>query len=101
MILCSFISIMFFFAVISVCVLNLEAILCDITCVFYYSLSDLIYCSSLIFFLTHPIYNFLSYHRLSPSYFSFVFSLSSLTVPSHIHETHDHPGRQQVMIDEM
>jgi len=41
---------------------------------------------------SHPIYNFLSYHRLSPSYYSFVFSLSSLTVPNNIHEALDHPG---------
>ena len=40
----------------------------------------------------YPIYNFLSYHRLSPSYSSFVFSLSSLTVPSNIHEALNHPG---------
>ena len=40
----------------------------------------------------HPIYNFLSYHRLSPTYTSFVFSLSSLTIPSTVHEALDHPG---------
>ena len=40
----------------------------------------------------HPIYNFLSYHHLSPSYASFVFSLSSLTIPSNVHEALDHPG---------
>ena len=49
----------------------------------------------------HPIYNFLSYHRLSPSYFSFVFSLSSLTIPTNIHEALAHPGWQQPMIDEI
>jgi len=49
----------------------------------------------------HPIYNFLSYHRLSPSYFSFVFSLSSLTVPSNVHKALGHPGWRQTMIDEM
>ena len=41
---------------------------------------------------SHPIYNFLSYHRLSLLYFSFVFSLSSLIVPSNIHEALGHPG---------
>ena len=41
---------------------------------------------------SHPIYNFLSYHRLSPTYTSFVFSLSSLTIPSTVHEALDHPG---------
>ena len=40
----------------------------------------------------HPIYNFLSYHRLSPSYGSFVFSLSYLTIPSTVREALDHPG---------
>ena len=49
----------------------------------------------------HLIYNFLSYHRLSPSYSSFVFSLSSLTVPSNVHEALNHPGWKQAMIDEM
>jgi len=38
------------------------------------------------------IYNFLSYHHLSPSYVSFVFSLSSLTIPSNVHEALDHLG---------
>ena len=41
----------------------------------------------------HPIYNFLSYHRLSLSYSSFVFSLSSHFVPSNIHKALSHPGR--------
>ena len=40
----------------------------------------------------HPIYNFLSYHRLSPSYSSFVFSLASITIPSTVREALDHPG---------
>ena len=40
----------------------------------------------------HPIYNFLSYHRLSPSYACFVSSLSSLTIPRNVHEALDHPG---------
>ena len=49
----------------------------------------------------HPIYNFLSYHRLSPSYSSFVFSLSSHFVPSNTNEALSHPGWRQAMIDEM
>ena len=49
----------------------------------------------------HPIYNFLSYHRLSPSYSFFVFSLSSHFVPFNIHEALSHPRWRQVMIDEM
>nr|KYP54747.1 hypothetical protein KK1_000944 [Cajanus cajan] len=40
----------------------------------------------------HPIFNFLNYHCLSPSYFSFVFSLSSTIVPKTINEALDHPG---------
>ncbi|RDY10923.1 hypothetical protein CR513_04483, partial [Mucuna pruriens] len=38
----------------------------------------------------HPIY--LSYHRLSPLYFSFVSSVSSITIPKSICEALDHPG---------
>ena len=49
----------------------------------------------------HPIYNFLSYHRLSPSYACFVSSLSSLTIPRNVHEALDHPGWRQAMIVEM
>ena len=49
----------------------------------------------------HPIYNFLSYHHLSPSYSSFVFSLSSYFVPSNVHEALSQPGWRQAMIDEM
>nr|KYP77157.1 hypothetical protein KK1_021428 [Cajanus cajan] len=49
----------------------------------------------------HPIYNFLSYHHFSPSYFSFVSSRSSTTVSKTINEALDHPGWRQAMIDEM
>lgn len=49
----------------------------------------------------HPIYNFLSYHRLSAPYFSFVSSLSYVSLPKNIREALDHPGRRQAMIDEM
>ncbi|BAT92618.1 hypothetical protein VIGAN_07138400 [Vigna angularis var. angularis] len=49
----------------------------------------------------YPVYNFLSYHRLSPPYFSFVSSLSSIKVPNNnVHEALGHPGRRQAMIDE-
>ncbi|RDX63451.1 hypothetical protein CR513_58115, partial [Mucuna pruriens] len=47
----------------------------------------------------HPIY--LSYHRLSPSYFSFVSSVSSITIPKSICEALNHPGWGQAMIVEM
>ncbi|KAL2318681.1 hypothetical protein Fmac_032557 [Flemingia macrophylla] len=49
----------------------------------------------------HPIYNFLSYHRLSPSYFAFVSSLTTLTIPKDIHEALAHPGWREAMIVEL
>jgi len=49
----------------------------------------------------HPIYNFLSYHCLSPPYFSFVSSLSTIKVPNNVDEALGHPGWRQAMIDEM
>jgi len=49
---------------------------------------------------SHSIYNCLSHHRLSP-YFSFVSSISPLTIPKNIHEALDHPGWRQAMIVEM
>ena len=50
---------------------------------------------------SHPIYNFLSYHCLSPPYFSFVSSLSTIKVPNNVDEALGHPGWRQAMIDEM
>ncbi|RDX95881.1 hypothetical protein CR513_21523, partial [Mucuna pruriens] len=47
----------------------------------------------------HPIY--LSYHRLSPSYFSFVSSVSSITIPKSVCEALDHPEWRQAMVVEM
>ncbi|RVX05229.1 Retrovirus-related Pol polyprotein from transposon TNT 1-94 [Vitis vinifera] len=49
----------------------------------------------------HPIYNFLSYHQLSSSYFVFVSTLSSISLPKSTSETLSHPGWQQAMVDEM
>ncbi|RVW27628.1 Retrovirus-related Pol polyprotein from transposon TNT 1-94 [Vitis vinifera] len=49
----------------------------------------------------HPIYNFLSYHRLSSPYFAFVFAISSVSLPKSTHEALSHPGWQQTMVDEM
>ena len=49
----------------------------------------------------HPIYNFLSYNRLSPSYFSFVSAVSPITIPKNVFEALVHPGWRQAMIDEM
>ena len=40
----------------------------------------------------HPIYNFLSYHRLSPSYCSLLSSVSSVVIPKNVTEALDHPG---------
>ncbi|RDX78614.1 hypothetical protein CR513_41082, partial [Mucuna pruriens] len=47
----------------------------------------------------HPIY--LSYHRLSLSYFSCVSSVSSITIPKYVCEAFNHPGWRQAMIVEM
>jgi len=49
----------------------------------------------------YPIYNFLSYHRLSYLYHSFVSSLSFVSLPKNLCEALDHPGWRQAMIDEM
>jgi len=49
----------------------------------------------------YPIYNFLSHHCLSPYCCSFISSVSSITIPKIVKEALDHPGWQQVMIDEM
>ncbi|BAU03207.1 hypothetical protein VIGAN_UM041900, partial [Vigna angularis var. angularis] len=37
----------------------------------------------------HPIYNFLSYHRMSPSYFSLLSSVSSVVIPKNMKEALD------------
>ncbi|RVW29987.1 Retrovirus-related Pol polyprotein from transposon TNT 1-94 [Vitis vinifera] len=49
----------------------------------------------------HPIYNFLSYHRLSSPYFAFVSAISSVSLPKSTHEALSHPGWRQAMVDEM
>ncbi|KAJ9671198.1 hypothetical protein PVL29_027266 [Vitis rotundifolia] len=49
----------------------------------------------------HPIYNFLSYHRLSSSYSAFVSTLSFISLPKSTSEALSHPGWQQAMVDEM
>ena len=49
----------------------------------------------------HPIYTFLSYHRLSSSYFAFVSTLSSVSLPKSTSATLSHPGWGQAMVDEM
>ena len=49
----------------------------------------------------HPIYNFLSYHRLSSPYFAFVFAISSVSLPKNTNEALVHLGWRQAMVDEM
>ncbi|KAJ7954574.1 Retrovirus-related Pol polyprotein from transposon TNT 1-94 [Quillaja saponaria] len=49
----------------------------------------------------YPIYNFLSYHRLSSPYYAFVSSLSSISVPKSTSDALAHPGWWQAMVDEM
>ena len=49
----------------------------------------------------HPIYNFLSYHRLSSPYSAFVSTVSSVSLPKNINEALSHSGWRQVMVDEM
>ena len=41
---------------------------------------------------SHPVYNFLSFHRLSLPYFVFVSTLSSVSTPKSTSETLSHPG---------
>ncbi|KAJ9162828.1 hypothetical protein P3X46_022570, partial [Hevea brasiliensis] len=49
----------------------------------------------------HPIYNFVSYHRLSPSYYAFVTTLSNVFVPKTVREALEHPGWRNAMVEEM
>ena len=49
----------------------------------------------------HPIYNFLSYYRLSSPYFAFVSTISSIFLPKNTNEALSHPGWRQAMVDEM
>ena len=49
----------------------------------------------------HPIYNFLSYHRLSSPYSAFVFAISFVSFPKNTNEALSHMGWRQAMVDEM
>ena len=49
----------------------------------------------------HPIYNILSYHRLSSPYSAFVSAISSVSLPKSTLEALFHPGWRQAMVDEM
>ena len=48
----------------------------------------------------HPIYNFLTYHRLS-SYSAFIATLSFVFIPQTVHEALSHPGWKQAIVKEM
>ena len=49
----------------------------------------------------HPIYNFLTYHRLSSPYSAFVSILSSVSVPQTEHEALSHPDYKQATVEKM
>ena len=49
----------------------------------------------------HPIYNFLTYHRLSPPYSAFISTLSFVSLPKTLHEALSHPGWKQAMVEEI
>ena len=49
----------------------------------------------------HPVYYFLSFHRLSLPYFDFVSTLSSVSIPKSTSEALYHPGWKQAMVEEM
>ena len=49
----------------------------------------------------HPIYNFLSYHRLSSPYSAFFSTISFVSLPKSTLEALFHPGWRQAMVDEM
>ena len=49
----------------------------------------------------HPIYNFLTYHRLSSPYSAFISTLSSVSLPKTVHEALSHPGWKQAIVEEI
>ena len=49
----------------------------------------------------HPVYNFLSFHRLSLPYFALVSTLSSLSTPKSTSEALSPPGWKQAMAEDM
>ena len=52
-------------------------------------------------FNPHPVYNFLSCHRLSLPYFSFVSTLSSVSIPTNTSEALSHPGWKLAVVEEI
>lgn len=49
----------------------------------------------------HLIYNFVSYHRLSPFYYTFISVVSVVSIPKTVREAIDHPSWCNVMVEEM
>ena len=49
----------------------------------------------------HPVYNFLSFHRLSLPYFAFVSTLSSVFTSNSTSEALSHSGWRQAMAEEI
>lgn len=49
----------------------------------------------------YPIYDFLSYHRLSPSCFSFISALSSISTLKNVYKALDYLGWEHAIIVEM
>ena len=49
----------------------------------------------------HPIYNFLTNHRLSSPNSAFISTLSSVSLPKTVHEALSHPSLKQTMLEEM
>ena len=50
---------------------------------------------------SYPIYNFLSFHRLSLPYFAFVSTLSFVSTPKSTCEALSHSGWKHAMVEEM
>lgn len=49
----------------------------------------------------HPVANFLSYHRLSPTYRSFITTLDASVIPKSVEEALKDPNWKEAMVEEM
>ena len=49
----------------------------------------------------HPIYNFLTYHRLSSPYSAFISTLSFVSLPKTMHDALSHPSWKQALVEKM
>ena len=49
----------------------------------------------------HPIYIFLSHHRLSSPYSTFISTLSSVSLPNVVHKALSHPSWKRAIVEEM